>query len=96
MGKKVTLYIRTENEEFIDDLLQRKKASEWLNEQINRAIMYSSKNLNRKIIKSEEDLDFKQHELRQLKEACKKAIKREEERKQRIKEMQMEEPLSEF
>lgn len=95
-GKKITIYIRDENTEFVQDLLDQKEMSKWVNQQIDKAIMYSSKGLQKKLEKLEYDQQYLKHEKEQIGIALDKAKEFEEKRRKRLRNQYNQQPISPF
>ena len=93
VGKKVTIYIQKENEEFVEDLIKTRDFSKWVNEQIDKEIMWSAKGIEKKQEKIEKDIDHLQHEKAQLNQAYQRAKKIEDERKDRMKKLYQQTPI---
>lgn len=95
-GKKVTIYIRDENTEFAQDLLDQKEMSKWVNQQIDKAIMYSSKGLQKKLEKLEQDQEYLKNEKEQIGIALDRAKEFEEKRRKRLRSQYSQQPINPF
>jgi len=95
-GKRTTVYIWPENQDFVDDLKEGEGLSHWFNTQVDRAIMFTSKGIQKKQEKLEQDIEHLQYEKTQLRQAEERAKKIEEERKQRMQQIYQQQVVSPF
>jgi len=95
-GKKVTIYIRNENIDFVQELLDQKEMSKWVNEMIERTLMHQSKGIQKKIKNIEEQQQFLEQEEEQLQVLLSKTKEFEEKRRRRLRKMYSQQPIAPF
>jgi SOS-response transcriptional repressor LexA len=95
-GKKVTIYIQNENIDFVQELLDQKEMSKWVNEQINKTLMHQSKGIKQKLQNLEEHQNYIEQEKEQLSILLQKTQEMEEKRRKRLRSMYSQQPISPF